>query len=85
MSSALYITTHARQAMMQRRVSIDDVLEVIQRPEVTNKGTDGIVRYFRKDLCVVTRPEPRNIVILTALLRSEVQWDNKTARNRPTR
>lgn len=84
MSKPLIITDHARKAMMLRRVSIDDVLKIIHNPEVTDKTVrEDTKRYFRGRLCVVTRLNDRNaIVVKTVLYRYGETWTDSDVRNR---
>jgi hypothetical protein len=83
MNNPLIVTDHARKAMMLRRVSIDEVLKIISDPEVTDKSSLGITRYFRGRLCVVTRKDDRNaIVVKTVLYRYGQTWTDEDVRNR---
>lgn len=82
MSKPLILTTHARQAMQMRRVSMDEVLKVISSPETTDKDREGNKRYFRDKLCVVTRDGFHNITVKTVLFRYGDTWTDKDVRAR---
>lgn len=82
MPKPLEITDHARHAMQLRRVSKDEVLEIIANPEVTDRKSDGSKRYFKDRLCVVTRERSFKIVILTVLYRYGDKWTDEDVRKR---
>ena len=76
------LTNHARQAMMLRRVSMDDVLQVLAQPEVTDRNREGDKRFFRDRLCVVTTVENRKLIVKTVLYRYGDKWTDKDVRER---
>lgn len=82
MDKPLVITRHAREAMMMRRVSMDDVIETIQHPEVTDKSHNNQKRYFRGQICVVTMDGYRNVTVKTVLFRIADTWTDKDVRLR---
>lgn len=85
MPKPLIITSHARNAMMLRRVSIDEVLKIILHPEITDRSHRGVVRYFRGHICVVTADNnPRATVVKTVLYRYGDLWTDEEVRNRPS-
>ncbi len=83
MDKPLVITTHAREAMMLRRVNIHEVIDILHHPEVTDKDTEGNKRYFKGRLCVVTREEKSRIRVKTVLYRYGKTWTDQDVRNRP--
>lgn len=82
MSQPLVITQHARQAMMLRRVSMDEILQTIKTPETTDTDRDRNKRYFRDRLCVVTATDGRKIYVKTVLFRYGDKWTDKDVRER---
>ena len=81
---ALYtiISDHARRAMMLRRVSMDEILEVLNTPEVTDTNDHGEKRYFRDRLCVVTQAHGYRTIVKTVLYRYGDKWTDEDVRNR---
>lgn len=82
MDKPLVITKHAREAMMMRRVSMDDVLDTLHRPEVTDKDHNNNKRYFRGQICVVTMERSREVTVKTVLFRIADVWTDKDIRLR---
>ncbi len=82
MPKPLVITDHARYAMQLRRVSKDEVIEILANPEVTDMGNHGIKRYFRGRLCVVTLEERDRLIIKTVLYRYADRWTDEDVRRR---
>lgn len=82
MSKPLFITDHARNAMMQRRISIDDVILTISDYETMDRNRNGTARYFRGDLCIVVVEESKRRVIKTVLYRFGNQWTDEEVRRR---
>ena len=81
---ALYtvISDHARRAMMLRRVSMDEILEVLNTPEVTDTKNHGEKRYFCDRLCVVTQTHGYRAIVKTVLYRYGDKWTDEDVRNR---
>lgn len=75
------ISDHARRKMMLRRVSIDDVLEARQFPQLTDfKGNTR--RYYLRDLCVVVAEDRKFDTVKTVLFRVAGRWTDEDMRNR---
>lgn len=77
----IYPTNHLREAMASRDVTWAEIVEVVQKPEVSF-GPDMQGRFVlqKGDLSVVVAD--RDGAVLTVLLRSETQWSNEDARSR---
>lgn len=84
MDKPLVITDHARKAMMLRRVNINEVIDIIHHPEVTDKDHEGNKRFFKGRLCVVTRESEYRVRVKTVLYRYGEKWTDQDVRNRPT-
>jgi hypothetical protein len=80
----IVINQHAREAMMLRRVSMDEILAVLRTPEVTDTDRFGNTRYFRDKICVVTKraANGKKIFVKTVLYRYGDQWTDKDVRTR---
>lgn len=74
----LYPSTHARQKMADRHVTWSEVVEAVERPEITEPH-NGNRRYSRAGLCVVVAV---NGCVITILLRRTEQWTDEDARTR---
>ena len=85
MPKPLFITDHARKAMMQRRVSMDDILKIISDYETMDKNRNGISRFFKQDLCVVLQDDPKKYIVKTVLYRFGNQWTDEDVRKRHSR
>lgn len=78
----LGFSDHAREAMNARRVSREEVLDIVRHPEIVEPS--GRQRRFVKDgLVVVLGPNGRRWEVVTVLLRQPDQWTNEDARKRP--
>ena len=82
MRKPIVIPTHARNAMMARRVTIDEVLDIMSHPDTTNKDKEGNTRFFLNNLCVVAKEQRDRYIIKTVLLRIGLVWTDLDARNR---
>lgn len=82
MPTQIVISDHARKAMMLRRVSMDEVLRVLNTPEVTDRSGHGEKRYFRDRLCVVTQSHGPRTIVKTVLYRYGDKWTDEDVRNR---
>lgn len=82
MPKPLVITDHARHAMQLRRVSKDEVLEILAHPEVTDRDSQGSKRYFKDRLCVVTHDGPFKTTVKTVLYRYGDTWTDEDVRQR---
>lgn len=82
MNKPLVITTHAREAMMQRRINMDDVLKTLNQPEVTDLDGNRNKRYFRGQICVVVKEEASKRIVKTVLFRIADKWTDQDVRTR---
>ena len=82
MTNPLVITQHARHAMMLRRVTIDEILEIVRSPEVTDGGSGRPKRFFKGRLCVVAKVERDRTVVVTVLYRYGERWVDDDVRHR---
>jgi hypothetical protein len=86
-TSHLRLTTHARNTMADRGVSLEKVYEAITDPAVIepdNRG-DSRCRYVGHEglvvVCAMEGPDQPGAVI-TVLLREQAQWNDDDARKR---
>lgn len=75
------ISDHARINMSKRRITKEEVFEVLLNPEKTYTSKDDRV-FVRGDLAVVVHEERNYSVVKTVLLAEESQWSDETARRR---
>lgn len=76
------LSEHAREQMRQRNVSFDEVVEILQRPEVVTSTEDADRRkFFGGDLCLVVADEKNGRltfhVVVTILWRKGDQWTSE--------
>lgn len=81
MSLGLRLTNHAREVMKRRNISWDELVEVIERPDIIEPH-QGKKRYVKGKLCVVVAPSLHGKVIVTILLRDQNQWSDEDVRKR---
>lgn len=83
------LTTHARRTMVARKVTMQEVLQVLtnynsrtESLEHRGRPTPDTFVYRGDTLGVVTVEGPNRIAIKTVLLASPDQWTDEDARNR---
>ena len=78
------LTTHAKDVVERRSVTISEILDVLTEPEVTSRRANGFTTYSRGSLTVVcaTVPTTSVLVVVTILLRSPRPWTDQDARER---
>jgi hypothetical protein len=64
---------------------MDEVLQVLSTPEVTDTDSHGQKRFFRDNLCVVAVVEQRKLIIKTVLYRYGDTWTDQDIRSRDLR
>ncbi len=75
------LTAHCRETATRRGVTLEQVLAVVEKPEITYTQDDhGHGRQMRQRgrLAVVVAPETRTVI--TVLLRAPHQWTDEEAR-----
>jgi hypothetical protein len=83
-SDRLVPTRHAREVLVRRSVSWDEVVETVASPEVVEPH-EGRTRYTRGPLCAVVAEDRGSLVLVTVLLRSCSTWSDESARSRISR
>lgn len=79
--SRLKVTKHARVTMRDRDVRPEEVLAVLQSPQVVEQH-QGRERYVRGDLVAVIAWEGDRPVLVTVLWRKRDQWTSAAMRSR---
>lgn len=78
--SEYYPTDHLREKMTSRNITWAEILEVVERPEVTFGPDDkGRQTHQKGDLCVVVG---RNRAVITVLLRQQQTWSDEQVASR---
>ncbi len=78
------LTRHAREQMVARDVTPEEVGEAILRADVVEPSR-GARRFVKGDLVVVVAPDARRrgrYVVVTVLLRSAEDWTDEDVRRR---
>lgn len=81
MSLRIGLTDHARAAMKNRKVSFDQLVDIIKTPDIIepHKGNE---RYVKGDLCVVVARQGSRRIVITILLRHQDKWTDDDVANR---
>lgn len=70
----MILTTHARETMRRRGITMDEALAVVHRPELT-ECHQGRERRVRGNLAAVVVPnEEGHPIVMTFLFRTQAQW-----------
>jgi len=79
--SNLRITRHAVGVMGERGVEVEEIVEILRRPDVVEPH-DGKRRFVGHGLALVIAGDDERPVLVTVLLRRRDQWTNADARKR---
>lgn len=79
--SGVRLTRHARQVMKARKIELDDVLAVVNKPGIVEPH-EGAWRFVRGDLCAVVVVDRGAALVITVLLRRGEQWTDEDAKGR---
>ena len=77
----LKFTQHAVRAMGERGVEVEEIAEILRRPEIVEPHA-GKRRFIGHGLAIVVAGPDSNPVVVTVLLRRGGQWTNEDARKR---
>jgi hypothetical protein len=80
----LVIHAHAVEAIENRNVSLEDLADVLLRPEITEPSGDR-TRFVKGELVAVVAEDyrrPGRYIVLTILWRKFHQWTDAEMRNR---
>lgn len=78
----LTVAAHAFKAAAARGVEIEEIVEILRRPEIVEPQDDGRRRFVGKGLALVVAGTDDRPVLVTVLLRRRDQWTDEDARKR---
>lgn len=87
MDKTIILSGHAREKMIERGVTFQEIEDVIRYPEIVTPDSYGPGRrkFMRGDITVVVAPgarDPEALVVVTVLWFKQEQWTSEQMRDR---
>ncbi|GAA1936622.1 hypothetical protein GCM10009775_30670 [Microbacterium aoyamense] len=80
--SRVIVTTHAAEKMVARGITLTEVEQCVQQPEVVYGNQHGEVRQRGSIACGVLLLDDAGVVVRTVLYRHQARWNDEQARTR---